>query len=199
MKWSEVGRKVADMAPLLGAALGTPAGGAVGAVVAQVFGTKPDPDAVEEALRNDPETALKLKQIESEERVALRRITMQEAQAELEAVTRQARSVNQTMRAEYATADRFKSYWRPVFGYVMAAAFAWMFLVLGFVLAASPWRDMASTVSLVSAFTPTVISLFGIGLSVLGINIRERTKAKAIESRQPVPAGIADALAKLRS
>ena len=38
MDWSDVGGEVAKYAPLLGTALGGPAGGAIGALVAKAFG-----------------------------------------------------------------------------------------------------------------------------------------------------------------
>ena len=38
--WKALGRKVANFAPVLGTALGGPAGGAIGAIVAQTLGTE---------------------------------------------------------------------------------------------------------------------------------------------------------------
>lgn len=64
MNWKDIGRQVASAAPVLGAALGGPAGGAAGALIASVFGVENTPDAVEKAIKADPESALKLRGLE---------------------------------------------------------------------------------------------------------------------------------------
>lgn len=64
MNWKDVGRQVASAAPVLGAALGGPVGGAAGALIASVFGVENTPDAVEKAIKADPESAIKLRELE---------------------------------------------------------------------------------------------------------------------------------------
>ena len=66
MGWSDVGGEVAKYAPLLGTALGGPAGGAIGALVAKAFGVSEDPDAVLSAVKADPLAAVKLAQVEAD-------------------------------------------------------------------------------------------------------------------------------------
>ncbi|MBK8974119.1 MAG: hypothetical protein IPM37_23165 [Hahellaceae bacterium] len=70
--WKALGRKVANFAPVLGTALGGPAGGAIGAIVAQTLGTENDPAAVAESLTKDPEAIVKLRALENEEKANLR-------------------------------------------------------------------------------------------------------------------------------
>ena len=71
MDWKEIGKKVADAAPMLGTLLGGPAGGAFGALVASTLGTKPDPQAVDVALKS-PDALIKLRELENAERASLR-------------------------------------------------------------------------------------------------------------------------------
>ena len=49
--WAAIGRKVADAAPLLGTALGGPAGAALGALVASTLGTASNPAEVMKKLQ----------------------------------------------------------------------------------------------------------------------------------------------------
>lgn len=64
MNWKDIGKQVASAAPVLGAALGGPVGGAAGALIASVFGVENTPDAVDKAIKSDPESALKLRELE---------------------------------------------------------------------------------------------------------------------------------------
>jgi len=82
MDWKELGKEVANFAPLLGQALG-PGGAAVGAGIAAIFGTKNDPDAISAAIKNDPEAAIKLRKIESDERIRLQEIVLEQHKADL--------------------------------------------------------------------------------------------------------------------
>lgn len=64
MNWKDLGKQVASAAPVLGAALGGPIGGAAGSLIASVFGVENTPDAVEKAIKADPESAIKLRELE---------------------------------------------------------------------------------------------------------------------------------------
>ncbi|MGL5219590.1 MAG: hypothetical protein ACRC8G_08950 [Plesiomonas shigelloides] len=64
MNWKDLGKQVASAAPVLGAALGGPVGGAAGALIASVFGVENTPDAVDKAIKADPESAIKLRELE---------------------------------------------------------------------------------------------------------------------------------------
>lgn len=67
MKWSDITNAVGKAAPLIGAVLGGPAGGSVGALVASALGVENTPEAVQAALGN-PDNLVKLKELESNER-----------------------------------------------------------------------------------------------------------------------------------
>ena len=70
--WSDVGKQVADVAPLLGTALGGPAGAALGALVAATLGTGGSPSAVSAAVHNDPNVVTKLRELEVKDNDSLR-------------------------------------------------------------------------------------------------------------------------------
>ena len=88
MEWSDVGKAVAKVAPILGGVLGGPVGaiaGAAGALIGSALGVDADPEAITKALA-DPETLVKLKQIESDERQRLLKWQSTQLNAELENV-----------------------------------------------------------------------------------------------------------------
>ena len=66
MNWMDIGKQAIQMgAPILGGALGGPAGAAVGAMIANQFGIdSPTPDNIMAAIKADPEAALKLREVE---------------------------------------------------------------------------------------------------------------------------------------
>lgn len=93
MNWSDIGKQVAKAAPVLGAALGGPIGGAAGALVASILGSDSTPEAVQQAIKADPESALKLLELEQKHEQTLRQMALDEHKAEM-ADTQQARSVH---------------------------------------------------------------------------------------------------------
>jgi uncharacterized membrane protein len=64
MDWKDLAVSVAKTAPALGAALGGPAGAAVGGLIAAAFGVDRSAAAVAEAVANDPEAAVRLREVE---------------------------------------------------------------------------------------------------------------------------------------
>lgn len=64
MRWADVGRSAAKLAPALGTALGGPVGGVVGGLVAAAYGVESKPDAVAQAIAQDPQAAVTLREIE---------------------------------------------------------------------------------------------------------------------------------------
>lgn len=66
MDWSDVAETVGKVAPAAGGALAGPAGAAVGGVIARVLGVDESPQAVRQALQQDPAAALKLRRIEAD-------------------------------------------------------------------------------------------------------------------------------------
>lgn len=66
LDWKDIGKKIADFAPALGAAVGGPGGGAIGALIAATLGTSSDPTEIGQALTQDREAIYKLKTLENE-------------------------------------------------------------------------------------------------------------------------------------
>lgn len=83
MKWSDLGETIAGFAPLLGSVVGGPAGGAIGSVIASAFGVEGKPDQIAQAIKNDPNAAVKLRQIEVDNKTELEKIAVQKLSIEL--------------------------------------------------------------------------------------------------------------------
>ncbi|MCG7598394.1 holin family protein [Halomonas sp. McH1-25] len=162
MNWGDIRNAVATVAPALGTALGGPAGTAVGSLLASALGVEATPEAVEAALKRDPASALKLRQVEAD----LER-------ARMEATTERQRIVNQTMQAELSQEGWFKSGWRPALGWVFAASLGALAGVMAYTVALNP------TVVSDPDFTGMLVWLFVTMGAALGINVRERSKDKA--------------------
>jgi sterol desaturase/sphingolipid hydroxylase (fatty acid hydroxylase superfamily) len=78
------------------------------------------PEAVSEALRINPEAAVKLAEIEANNKQALEALRVKEIELELAAQTQAISNVNKTMQAE-ATSEHWPTYtWRPSIGFAVA-------------------------------------------------------------------------------
>lgn len=86
MKWSDIAGMVGKVAPLLGMVVGGPAGAGFGKMVANALGVDNTPDAVAEAIRSDPDAALKLKKFELENEADIRSHSFKVLDAELKDV-----------------------------------------------------------------------------------------------------------------
>ena len=83
MDWSDLGKTIAGFAPLLGGVVGGPAGAGIGSIIASAFGVEDEPDAIAAAIKNDPQAAVKLKEIELNNKVDLERIALEMAKVEI--------------------------------------------------------------------------------------------------------------------
>ena len=85
MTWKDIGDFVKKGAPLLGTALAGPAGGAVGGLVASLFGGEADdPDKVMSLIQSDPDALTKLKELEMKHRERLEELSIEAARVQLE-------------------------------------------------------------------------------------------------------------------
>ncbi|CAM0052614.1 hypothetical protein VPHK479_0004 [Vibrio phage K479] len=84
MNWKSISNLVGQAAPLLGGLLGGPVGAGAGALVAQVLGTEPTPQAIKQKLDADPEAYLKLKTAELDHEKELTRLQLEEMRVILE-------------------------------------------------------------------------------------------------------------------
>ncbi|WP_325894028.1 3TM-type holin [Grimontia sp. NTOU-MAR1] len=173
--WETVKRLLGSAAPLIGTVIGGPAGSAVGAMVASTLGVEATPAAIEAELKANPDALLKIKELESEERLRLNDLAFQHAALESEerklAMTTQAA----TQQAELASNDAYVRRWRPTFGYAMCLAWSLLFFGLAYALVCHP-TQAAALVNAVVALTP----LFTVALAVLGISIHKRSQDKQV-------------------
>jgi hypothetical protein len=130
MEWKDLGATLGKFAPLIGTAIGGPAGRVIGGVVAEALGVANTPDAVSEALKINPDVAVKLAQLEADQRVQLQTLVVTAEQNRLSAETAQLTSVNTTMQAE-AVAEHWPTYaWRPFIGFVFGTMMLGVYFVL---------------------------------------------------------------------
>ncbi|RDD60212.1 3TM-type holin [Ferruginivarius sediminum] len=172
MDWKDVGdavRKVAGTAaPLIGTALGGPAGGAVGGLLASALGVEAEPDKVQAAVQADPEAALKLRELETRHREKIESL-------HLEAETARQAQINKTMRAEVGSEDAYVRRWRPTFGY--AVAVTWTVQMGGVTWAVVVNPQWAAEI--ITAMTSLSV-IWSVALSVLGINVAKRSRDKEV-------------------
>lgn len=82
MNWQEVGQTIGKFAPLLGGVVGGPGGAAIGALVASTLGVENEPEAISLAIKNNPQAAVNLKELqlthkERLEELALHKLTVE--------------------------------------------------------------------------------------------------------------------------
>ena len=77
MDWSKVKNIVAKVAPTLGTVLGGPLGGAAGALISSALGVENTPDAIEMELSKNPESLIKLKELEFAHKLRLEEMVME--------------------------------------------------------------------------------------------------------------------------
>lgn len=69
--WDNIKELIGTSAPVIGTLLGGSAGNAVGELVAKALGVDNSPDAIENALRNNPDAFIKLKELEFSKELAI--------------------------------------------------------------------------------------------------------------------------------
>ncbi|MFM2590052.1 3TM-type holin [Vibrio sp. TBV020] len=191
--WDKVKSMIASAAPLVGGLIGGPVGGSVGALVAHTLGVENTPEAIEAELKSNPDALLKIKQMESDERIRLRELAYQHA--ELESAERKLALTEQhkLMKAELDSEDSYVRRWRPTFGYAVCAAWTSLFFGIALLMLIHPEHTEA-------AFTGAakLTGLFSVALTVLGLNIHKRSQDKQVSSGV-IPAGVLGSVAsKLR-
>lgn len=85
-KWEDIGELVGGVAPIVGTALGGPAGGAVGSIIAKALGVEDNADAVGMAVKADPSLIVRIKELEFEAHKLDVEAKQKEKQAELDEV-----------------------------------------------------------------------------------------------------------------
>jgi len=83
MKWSDIAGLVGKAAPYVGTALGGPGGAALGSMISKVLGVEETPDAVSDAIKNNPDALLTLKKFEFENEQQIRDMAFKTLDSEL--------------------------------------------------------------------------------------------------------------------
>lgn len=162
--WDDIKDFIGDSAPLIGGLIGGPGGAAAGKLLSNALGVKNEPEAIKQALRNDPDALVKIERLEKEHERELRSMTLQ-------AETAQIAQINETMRAELRHDGWFKSGWRPFIGWITGFSFGGIMASLIYSIFSVPENAPE-----VIASATVIISIM---LTVLGINIKKRSDDKA--------------------
>ena len=169
MNWKDLAGVVGKTAPLLGTLIGGPAGAAIGSVVASALGSENTPEAVNKLLLTSPDAAVKLAQIESEQKVKFQELATDQIKAELTAATQASSDINKTMQVE-AASEHWPTYsWRPAIGFAVALAVALSVLTVFGAYAAAVFCDKTEGLSHLPAILAAVAGLIGVVSPILGI------------------------------
>ena len=181
MEWSDIGKTIGKAAPLLGNVLTGNIPGAIGTVagwIGEALGVEPTPDAVSQALKTDPQAAIKLAEIEAKRQTDLAALTTQVDVAEIDADKSQISDVNATMRAESASEHWPQWSWRPAIGF----SFALGFLACVVFVCALAWKAVVDSTPEAVAMIPTLVNafaaLFFVPGAILGVAAHHRGKEK---------------------
>lgn len=123
LTWADVGNAVAGIAPILGTALGGPAGAVVGSMLASALGTSNDPMSVNSAIAADPANAAKILQLQAQHEENLRKMNLDYQTA---LVTAQAGDIQAEARSDSWLAAN----WRPILMLSFTAIIVMNYLVL---------------------------------------------------------------------
>lgn len=91
--------------------------------------------------------------------------------------------INESLRAEVASADPYVRRMRPTFGYMIAVTWAAQMLALAYVIIFE-----TESASMVIHSMDSLATIWGIGLSVLGVYMYKRSEEKKTFPQEPLPA-----------
>jgi len=170
MKWKDLGKIIVEHAPIIGVALGGPAGGSVGQIISSVLGVEEKPEAILSKLKEDPINYVKVLEIQKTHELEILR------------ATNAAHAADQSIfadiyKAELKSESWMARNWRPMFGMSVAISFSIQMLGVTAVMLLSP-KDANDVINGMI----TLIPIWGVALSVLGINIDRRSEDKRVEA-----------------
>lgn len=150
---------------------------------AQVVTGAKDGEAALAALRNDPQAVIDLQR----QMIAYENSLLAED-------TKRLQAINETMRAEMTSGDKYVRRWRPTWGYVTAVAWVLQSLavagaVAGAVVATQNGEAAAARALLTGAadLLAALTAQWGIALTVLGVNVTSRSRDKQVAAGQSPP------------
>ena len=171
MKWKDIAKSLVKVAPILGGAVGGPAGGAIGALIANKFNVKNDPQAIMKVIKEDPDAFLKLKQIETENEGMLTRIV-------LETEAQKMADINQTMRTESVSEHWIQYSWRPFIGFATGLSFMFVSVLCCLLAYQAVIHGKLESFSMIPQMVASFSTLFAIPGGILGVSAWHRGKEK---------------------
>jgi len=187
--WDGIRDTVAGAAPLLGSLIGGKPGEMAGNLVADALGTDNSAEAIDNALKNDPEALAKLKTAELEHQTELRRLAVKREENRLEHDTANMRQVNETMRAEYKN----DVYWRRAVGW----AFAITVILFPTGIFISLWQDKLAVSDLSEVMTAMKEYWYAV-IIVLGVAANHAGKRERISSGEKSEGALKGAINAIR-
>jgi hypothetical protein len=132
MDLKALGKKIIGIgAPFWGTAIGRPAGGAIGSMLACVLGCKNEPGEIAKAIdAKGPSAATMLTEFQARHVERLEEIALDRARIESAERLETIRQVNMTMRAETKSEHWPQWAWRPFNGFLFGAAIVAIYFVL---------------------------------------------------------------------
>lgn len=129
----------------------------------------------------DVSSAIKNREISAEQISEVNRHAerMQEIEGEYDDKTLAV--INETIRREIASEDRFVRFWRPAFGYSVAAAWLLTMSTICYVVLA----DYPNAADIIGALVETT-SLWSVALGVLGISVVKRSQEKQNAKKEDI-------------
>jgi hypothetical protein len=138
-------------------------------------------DKMVEKIESDPESLKKIISYEKNNSDEIRKLLIQKEIVDLQEKTKQSEIINETIQSEYNVNNKFKSYWRPLWGYCTAIAWVvqmisiFVVIIFGVFTDNSNFSDIITSIS--SLFDALVVP-WVLALGVLGINIKQRSNDK---------------------
>lgn len=198
MDWSAVGKLVLPMAPTIGGILGglipgLPGGSLIGQeagnILAQALGVPADPGAVAGAIGSDPNAAAKIAVAESEATAKWAAIA-QISVAQYSANSAQSDIINQTMRAELASGQKWYA-WRNLYGYSVTFEVAVVSCIIFYALLFN--QQILKAVQDSFSF---FLSWYTLRFGLLGYLHNQATNEKVAAVTGQAPAGIVSSIVK---
>lgn len=133
MDWKGVAEVVGKAAPMVGTLLGGSMGGTIGSMVASLLGVEQTPDSIAQALKDNPDALLKIKQFELDNEKDLRAHVFKMSELDLK---EKELYINDRMNARAREVQMAqtgkKDYTQPILAYIGVMAF---FAIVGYVVA----------------------------------------------------------------
>lgn len=156
--------------------------------LAQAVTGKDNAQAALAALQADPEKLIEFQRQAGELEVRL-----------YEEETKRLQAVNETIRAEAASSDKYVRRWRPTFGYIMAAT--WALQIVGtvaglvYVVFTHP-GNAADILTGIGEVNGAMVAMWTVGLSVIGVSVWKRSDDKRVAAGGDTGPGLIGALAQ---